>query len=83
MLAGRSTSEKQRQGELRHQNRNIDLEIFVNYVKGVEILLASFNCLHVSGTKYWYSILRFGALVIFGWGKLHYSNKWFASFSPN
>ena len=36
----------------------------------MEILLASFSYIHISGTMYWYGIFWFGALAIFSRGKL-------------
>ena len=61
-----------------------DLEIIINYVKGMEILLAPSNSLYASCALYWYSIFRLKAFSVFGCGKLlkdyyyyFYLEQWF------
>ncbi|CAL5352755.1 unnamed protein product [Camellia sinensis] len=61
---GRSISQKQGEGKQCYANCSFDLEILIDYVKGVEILLASADSLYASYTKYWYSIFWTRAFLI-------------------
>ncbi|OMO58356.1 ABC transporter-like protein [Corchorus olitorius] len=63
-IKGRLTSEKQGKGWQCYTNCSIDLEIIINYVKGMEILLDSSSSLYAAYTVYWNSIFRLGPFAV-------------------
>lgn len=69
VLSGRSITQKKGNGRKCNTSCSFDLEIFIDYVKGVEILLAKIDSLCVSCPLYWHCVFWIGAVLVLCHGK--------------
>lgn len=68
--SGRSISQKQGNGRQHYTSCCVDLEILIDYVEGVEILLAQVDPIYASRALHWHCIFWIGAYLIICSGKL-------------